>query len=245
MSPQSIPAFAMACIVLVIGVQNISVFFHRPHSRVRLTFFLACMAIALYELACAYLYSATTTADGQLGQRFQLIATAILAGIVPWFIVDYFRESHSVFRTLWTFVTVMSVLYLAAAAATAINPFGLFWTPTTPFPKTIDLPFGIRVVYNEASLGVFAGVQDLCTLVFIAVLALSLARAYARTRHAGMLPVLGVMAVMLACAACDLLVATGRIRFVYTLEYAIMAWPSSSPRPSRAAPSRRRACRPR
>jgi PAS domain S-box-containing protein len=221
-SLQSVPAVILASIVIFIGTHDLSVFFRRPKYNEHLTFFLTCLAIGFYDICCAFLYSAPSWVDGASWQRMQLVATALLCAVMPWFLFNFYADVLPVSRSAKTITATLSGFFLLAATAIVLNPGRLFWPGNQPLVKTIRLPLGLRVVYNEVQLGPLADLMNLLAVALVVILAVVIFRAFFRARRRGIVPLAVVVILILLCLLSDTLIARGALQFVYTSEYALM-----------------------
>jgi two-component system, cell cycle sensor histidine kinase and response regulator CckA len=212
--PLSLPAIAMGAITLFVGASHFVVWFRARRGSVDLTFALTCLCVALYDLACAGLYSAASPAEGAPWQRLQR-AVLCLAGVAfLQFIVDY---TGRLSRLVALGLSAPAVAYLATSLVVPERVFS-----TLPAPKYVLLGFGaftyqeVRVLPPGYALEVFGAVLLGAALVA----ALRQLRAGDRERAK---PLLIALAVLTAGVANDVGVALGMHRFVYTIEYAFMA----------------------
>ena len=222
MSLQSIPAVILSSIVIFIGTHNLSVFFRRPRNNEHLTFFFTCLAIGFYDICCALLYNSTSWVEGASWQRLQVVATALLCAVMPWFLFDFYADVLPVSPSVKNVTAWFTGFFILAAGAIAVNPGGVFWPGNVPLVKTIHLPTGMSVVYNEAELGLFADLMNLLAVALVVTLAFVIFRVFLRARRRGIVSLVVVVVLILLCLLSDTLVARGALPFVYTSEYALM-----------------------
>ena len=222
MSVQSIPAVILASIVIFIGAHNLSVFFRCPRNNEHLTFFFTCLAVGFYDVCCVLLYNSPSPVQGASWQRMQLAATALLCAIMPWFLFDFYADVLQVTPGTKTITAGLSVFFILAGTVSILNPARLFWPGSVPLVKTIRLPFGMSVVYNEVGLGPLADLMNLLAVATVVILSAVILRAFFRARRKGIIPLAIVVMLILLCLLSDTLVARGALQFVYTSEYALM-----------------------
>ena len=222
MTLQSIPAVILASVVIFIGTHNLGVFFRRPRNHEHLTFFLTCLAVAFYDVCCALLYNSHAWVEGASWQRMQVVATSLLCAVMPWFLFDFYADVLPVSAAAKVVTAWFSAFFMLAAFAVILNPRGVFWPGNVPLVKTIRLPAGMTVVYNEVTLGPFADLMNLLAVALVVTLAFVVFRAFLRARRKGIVSLAVVVVLILLCLLSDTLVARGALPFVYTSEYALM-----------------------
>ncbi len=220
---QSIPPLILAGITFYLGVYNILIFARRPHSREYLSFAACCLFMGIYDVLCALLYNSSSTAQGVVWQRMQGAALALVCVAFSWFVVDYLAQSAVFHRWSRLVLAPVSALFLVIAVACPINPLGLFWNDVQPLVKTMRLPLGMTVVYNEVAPGVLSNVQSALGFALYAYLFAFVLRAFRAgvgRRSAGSL--LAAMVLFFLAMVNDTAVSLGAYPFVYTMEYAYL-----------------------
>jgi PAS domain S-box-containing protein len=217
MNAQSIPVVAMASISLYVGFYHLLIYFRRRQHREDLTFALLCLVTSLYDVFCIGLYNSSTVAEGVQWQRAQLIALALFTTAFLWFVSDYTHQKPGL--VLYAF----SAFYLLAILIQLVDRSNLTLVVDSRSVKEVLLPLGIKITYQEATLGPFTAVQSLIGLAASTYIAVSGIRFYKRGYKREAVPLLLAMGFMYAAAFNDTAVSNGLYQFVYIIEYGYMA----------------------
>ncbi len=212
----SILPLMMAGVSGFVAVHHVLIYARTRRSTEPLTFAFLAACLALYDVACGFLYAAPSPAEGRPWQMVQV--WSLTAGAVAFvlFAADYTRRPRPRFLAF-----VVSAIVLLAAWAGAGGSRLVF--TDVPFARTSELPFGLRVTYNEVVEGPIATCLEAISLAVFAFAfraGLGLLRDGDRSR-AGRL--LAATAVLFAASVNDLLLGAGLVRSVYLIEYAFMA----------------------
>lgn len=214
-SVQSIPALCLAAITLYMGICHLLFFMRRTQRRADLTFAVSCLAMGLYDVFCAGLYSAESTLEGALWQRAQLVAISAVGIGFVWFVSDYTRRVGAGVR--WG----LSVVYLAAAAVMCFDRGSLVLRLDTPAVKSFTL-LGIPFRYNEVAFGPFPQIQSVVSALAFGYLFYVVVCFYADDRRRARRLVFALVMFFIGVAN-DSLVPLGVYTFPYLIEYAYMA----------------------
>jgi hypothetical protein len=155
----SIPIVVIASISFFVGLNHLSIYIQQRQSRVDLTFAVMCFTNGLYDVFCAGLYNAASVAEGAQWQRLQFIVLAFFNVAFLWFVSYYTHQKPQ--KATFAF----TIFYSLAALVQAVDRSNFTWLVEHPAIKEILLPFGIRVTYFEATLGLFTTIQGLMGLV--------------------------------------------------------------------------------
>jgi PAS domain S-box-containing protein len=198
-----------------VAVHHLLVFVRARRSTEPLTF--ACMAacLSVYDVACAFLYSAGSPAVGRPWQFVQV--ASLTAGAVAFvlFAADYTR------RPCGRFVAVLGsgVALLVLTAVVGGWDLVFAWEPQS---HRAGVPLGLRAAYNEVAEGPVAiGLYSVSLLAFVYVFLAGLRNfREGERRRAGRL--LAATAVLFLASVNDLALGLGLIASVYAIEYAFM-----------------------
>jgi PAS domain S-box-containing protein len=217
MTAHSIPTIVMAGLSLYVGLYHLLIYTRRKNHPEDLTFALLCLATCAYEVLCTGLYNVTTVADGVRWQRLQFISLAIFVAAFLWFVSDYTHRRKGVVVYAYT------AFYLCAIIVQIVDRSGFTWLPGLPSIKTIGLPFGMRITYYEATLGIFTTVQGLIGMAATFYIFWCGARFYAAGNRKEAVPLLVALGVMFLVAFNDTAVSNGLYQFIYLIEYGYAA----------------------
>ncbi len=211
----SIPPLLMASINAYVAAHYLVIYLRTRRSRQPLSFAHAAFAVCLYDIACAFLYSAASPAAGRPWQLVQTVAVTygVIALLV--FVADYAR------RPCGSFITAMGIGYGLLLAWVLVGGTQLVLSDV-PLVKHVQLPLGLGVTYNEVVAGPVTALHDLVSLgvfVYGFMAGAGLFRAGERSRATRLL---GAMGFLFLAAVNDIGVGLGFFRSVYTLEYAFM-----------------------
>jgi PAS domain S-box-containing protein len=217
MNAPSISVVVMASISFYVGLYHLLIYFRRKQHREDLTFALLCLAVGLYDVFCAGLYSATSVAAGAQWQRAQFIALALFTTFFLWFVSDYTRQRPRV--PTYAF----SVFFVLALFVQAVDRSSLTWMIERPSVKAVLLPLGMEITYREATFGPFTTLQSLTGMAAATYILWDSVRFYRRGHRREAVPLLLALGLMYMAAVNDTFVANGAYQFVYTIEYAYLA----------------------
>ena len=212
----SIPVVAMAGITLYAGVNQFLIFLHRRQRREDLTFALTCLTAGIYDIFCAYLYSATSLAEGVIYQRAQVVTLALVSAAFLWFIADYTRLASK--RVLSGF----TIFFLFAAIAGAIDRTALTWNIDKPLIKSFSLGFLGKITYYEATPGLLINIQSAAGIIGLGYIFWCALRLYRSGQEKKARPLLIAMTLFIIGAVNDTAVSIGIYQFIYLIEYAYM-----------------------
>jgi PAS domain S-box-containing protein len=217
MSAPSVPVVVMASISFYVGLYHLLIYLRRGQYREDLTFALLCLAVGLYDVFCAGLYSATSVAEGVRWQRAQFIALALFVTSFLWFVSDYTRQKP----LMPTYV--FSVFFMLALCVQVVDRSSLTWMVERPAVKEVLLPLGIEITYYEATFGPFTTLQSLTGMVAATYILWRSVRFYRRGYRREAVPLLLALGLMYVAAVNDTFVGNGVYQFVYAIEYAYLA----------------------
>ncbi|MBZ5590144.1 MAG: PAS domain S-box protein, partial [Acidobacteriia bacterium] len=211
----SIPPLLMASINAYLAVHFVVIHIRTRMAREILSFAHLAFAICLYDVCCAFLYSATSPGAGRI---WQLLQTGVLTfGTVGLLIF----VAHYTNRRPGRFLTGLCVGYGLILAAGLIGGFDLFFS-RVPLVKHLGLPFGLSVTYNEVEAGPLTTAHDLVSLsVFVFVFTAGAALYRAGERHRARL-LIAATGVLFIAALNDAALGLGFARSIYLIEYAFM-----------------------
>jgi signal transduction histidine kinase len=175
------------------------------------------LAVSLYCIFCAGLYSASTPEVGVQWQRGQLVALALITIAFAWFISLY---------TSWVNRPILYVLtgfFVLAGLAQIISPTELTWTLNPPSIKEIALPFGLHVTYYEATPGLLTNIHSVGGLLAAAYVLWGAVRFWLKQRSWESSRLLLALALFVLTALNDTAVSSGLYRFIYLIEYGYLA----------------------
>lgn len=217
MSAPSVLVVVMASISFYVGLYHLLIYFRRRQHREDLTFALLCLAVGLYDVFCAGLYSATSVAKGVQWQRAQFIALALFVTSFLWFVSDYTRQKPQI--PTYAF----SVFFLLALCVQIVDRSSLTWMVDRPAIKEVLLPLGVEITYYEATFGPFTTLQSLTGLVAATYILWRSVRFYRRGYRREAIPLLLALGLVYVAAVNDTFVSNGAYQFVYAIEYAYLA----------------------
>jgi PAS domain S-box-containing protein len=216
MNMASLLLVALAAITASMGIYHLFVYERVRNRREHLIFGLMCLAMALYDVAGAGLYSASSVEAGALWQTGRFGAVSLFAIAFVWFVADYTLASSG----LW--VRSLSVAMALCGLAGSAFPNPLVVLPQIPAIKNITLPFGISITYHEAALGPFCYLQG---ALFAAACIWAIIRIinYAKTSPGARANRLAIaMGLLIVAMGNDALVAMGFLLNIYLFEYAYL-----------------------
>jgi PAS domain S-box-containing protein len=215
MSGWSIPPLAMAGINAYLAVHYLVIYARVRRPPELLSFPLLAFALGVYDVACAFIYSAPSPESSRPWQLVQFAALTFGPLALLVFAARYTRRRHGPVAIL------MSLGYGIVLVATLVGGRALLVTDV-PLVRTVALPFGLFVTYREMAPGPLALVHDLVGLAvfgFIFVAGAAQRRRGDRARADRLLAATGLL--LLACLN-DAALALGVIRSIYLIEYAFM-----------------------
>ncbi len=217
MNGLSIPVIVIASISFYVGFYHILIFLRRKLHREDLSFSFLCLITGLYDVFCVGLYNATSVSEGVKWQRAQFMALAFLVPAFLWFVADY---THKKARA---HVYAYSAFFLLAFFVQAVDRSTLTWILDPPFIKSVTVPFGLKITYYEASLGLFTTIQSYMGLVASVYVLWSGMQFYRRGYKREATALLAAIGFMFLAAANDTAVSSGLYTFIYTIEYGYTA----------------------
>jgi PAS domain S-box-containing protein len=216
MSALSIPPIIMASITFYVGLYHLLIYCQHGQQREHLTFALMCLAVGFYDVFSAGLYNVTGVVEGMCWERAQLAALALFSIAFLWFVADYTSQVSSKVRR------ALSVYFLLCAVVQVVDRSGLTWLADQPAIKEMQLPFGLEIVYYEASPGPFTVMQNALGLLGFVYIFWAVVKFYRSGRQKESKPLLVAMGFFFISVFNDVAVGAGVYDFVYTLEYAYM-----------------------
>jgi PAS domain S-box-containing protein len=149
----SLPAVVFGSIALYVGTVHLLNFRRGDTPRYHFTFALTCFVVAAYDVFSAALYSATNVEEGVRWQNLQVVT--LLVGIAPlaWFVYDFGGRIRRIGPWL------LSSAAAALALLWTFAPYRWRWSDV-PDVRTIVLPLGLEVTYNEVEPGPLFGVTS-------------------------------------------------------------------------------------
>jgi len=217
MQAQAIPPVVMAGIAFYVASSQLLVFFRRKEDRESLTFALSCLAVGVYDLLCAGLYSAASVVEGASWQRAQFACLALVAIPLIWFVADHTRQGDR--RSL----RALSAVYALFAIVQLVDRGDFTFRATEPAIKRVHLPAGIDVTYHEAAPGIVAQAQALLGLLVVVYMLRLALLAYRGARRRQSRALLAAMGLFIVAVLNDSFVSMGLYSFVYLIEYGYMA----------------------
>lgn len=217
MNPLSIPAVILGSITFCVGVYILFIYDRWRQRRELLTFAMACLVAALYDVFCAGLYNAKSPVEGIIWQRLQLFSMGFFGIAFISFMADYVRiKKRKPLAVLYFILTVSSILIL-------VHDSTLTLTIGSLAIKHRALPFGLgSVTYHEAALGpVVIALSSFVLLVmgYTFFRAVVMYRAGLRKKA---LPLLWTVGILLAVLVNDGLVSLDLWGGIYLFEYGFM-----------------------
>ncbi len=212
----------LAVVTFYVGVYNLLIFFRRPKDREYLTLAASCIFFSMYDVFCALLYGVSTSAEGGQWQRWQGVALALATASFAWFVFDYLEESAGFPARARTVIAIISSAFLLNAVLLTVERSGLYWIMDRPLVKTIRLPFGATVVYNEVTPGPLSNLQSLIGFAAYAYVFALIVRVYRAGAKKLARPLIIVMSFFFIAMVNDTAVSGGWYSFVYIIEYAYM-----------------------
>jgi PAS domain S-box-containing protein len=208
MNPVAVPVLVLAGITLYVGVYHLGLYLRR-REQADLWFCLTCFAIAIYDVASAFLYDSRDVAQGMHWQRVQIAAALPIAFSLVHFLAAYsgVKLNQGLVRALW--------IWPAMALFGLWDPWGLVITDI-PNVQTVSTPLG-QVTYYEAVLGPLFHFYELAIagVAVVTVYIAQRAKRFGRKKLA--LPL--AVGVLLGGFIHDTLVAQGVLHNVYIAEY--------------------------
>jgi PAS domain S-box-containing protein len=207
----------MAGVSLYVGLYHLLIYAQRKNHPEDLTFAFLCLATSIYEVLCTGLYNAVSVAEGAEWQRLQFISIALFGTAFLWFVSDYARRPKGI--AIYAF----TAFYLAALIVQIVDRSNLTWIPSLPSVKAVSLPFGIQVIYYEATLGIISTIESLMGLAVTAYIIWCGVRFYQAGNRREAVPLLVALGVMTVAAINDTAVSNGLFDFIYLIEYGYLA----------------------
>lgn len=217
MSAQSAPAVAIAGITFYVGFYQLLIYIFRVRQKGGVLLGLMSLAVSLYCICCAGLYSATTPEVGVQWQRGQLIALALITIAFLWFISLY---------TSWINKAVLYAFtgfFVLAGLAQIIFPGELTWTLNPPSVKEVALPLGLHAVYNEATPGPLTNIHSIGGLLAAVYVLWGAVRFWLRQRSWESSRLLLALVLFILTALNDTAVSSGLYQFIYLIEYGYLS----------------------
>ncbi len=217
MNALSIPALTMAAVSIYVGSYHTLIYLRRPADQNDLTFALTCLAVGVYDILCAGLYSVTTPQEGVLWQRYQLMTIDLISITLLWFLISY--TAHQARIIDYTFTIMLGIASLLAL----FDRSSLTWLDQ-PLTKTFQLPYSqIDITYYEMAPGLFTNFQALIlALVYLYFLWIS-ALFFRTGDRKKAIPLLMGILVFIVSVVSDTLVSMGVYNFLYLIEYGYFA----------------------
>jgi PAS domain S-box-containing protein len=207
----------MAALCAFAGLSNLLIYVRRRDQAVNLSFPVMCLLMAFYDLLCAGLYSSGSITDGARWQWAQIIAIALCSAAVLNFIADYTGKVSRAPRIVFT------SWFVVEAAVGLFGGIGVVLDVAHPLVKRVNpLTAGI-VTYYEAAPGPIANLQSFGGLLLMIYVCVACVRLLVTGPRSKAVPMLVVVALLLAAAANDTLVSSGVLGSFYLVEYAFMA----------------------
>jgi PAS domain S-box-containing protein len=217
MSVISIPIVVIASVSFYAGLYHLLIYIRRRQHREDLIFAMMCFANGFYDVFCAGLYNATSVADGVQWQRMQFITIAFFNIAFLWFASVYTHQKPQ------KLTYALSVFFLFAAIVQVVDRSDLTWLVNRPAIKDMILPFGTRVTYYEATLGLFTTVQGIMGLIPGIYILVNTLRFYKRGYKREATPLIITLVFLYAAAINDTAVSNGVYEFIYMIEYGYIA----------------------
>lgn len=212
----SLPAALMAAVTLYAGITYLWLYLRRREHPHNLWFAFTCLSIALYDIFCAGLYSATSLHEGMFWQRFQFATIALFTICFSWFVVFFTR-----YRRRMPFYAASVVLFIFMV-------LGLFMkgevtlSPAHPGVKHVHLGDFFSVTYYEVQPGPLYLAQYLAMILTALLVFYVVIWFYRRSEERRRLPLIIAMISFLLAALNDSLVGAGVYSFVFIMEYAYL-----------------------
>ena len=215
MNGWSIPPLLMASVNAFVAAQLLLIHLRTRRRREMLTFAGLALAVGLYDVCCSLLYNAATPADGRPWQLAQMGVLGVASVALMVFVADYTQ------RGLRRLITWFGAAYAVLLAGILLGGTALMVTHV-PAVKSISLPLGLAVRYNEMRPGPVAPLFDTLALgafIFVFAAGAFQYRAGERRRAVRLFAATGLL---FASAVHDAALGLGVIRSVYLIEYAFM-----------------------
>lgn len=203
----------MASISLFIGVYYLFFFVKRPQIREHLPFALLCFSVALYDIASAGLYNATSLAVGVSWQRIQLDSVMPILIFSVWFtsILTEQKNNRVVQFSIFWFSALLLISFFAGPNLTL--------STSTPAIKDVHFFHLVSIRYYESSVGILYRVMIISALLAYVYLLVLYIRYFQKTQKRILLLVIYGALTYFVGVANDSLVAMQVIRSVYVSEY--------------------------
>jgi two-component system cell cycle sensor histidine kinase/response regulator CckA len=216
MPQTSVPTLILAVIAFCASAYHFLIYARRPTRRVDLTFALTCLMIGFYDLFCVGLYGASSPEVGVIWQERQVLALGLVAIAFVWFISDYTG------RAIRPVVYGLTLLYSLLILFNIVTQYHWAWTHE-PLIKTVKLPWGGSLDYQEMTAGPSTGVMSLSGALIFIYCAVLIRRLWIRgdRRRVGPL-IFGTFAFFLGVVN-DAVVSLGLYPGPYLIEYSFLA----------------------
>jgi len=212
----SLPPLLMAAVCSYVGVYYGWMYFRRREDRENFSFAMTCFSIALYDLFCAGLYSASGIEEGMFWQRLQFASLALFSIAIAWFIFHYTRRPD---RKPLAAISAWMGLFFAAGLLTRGE---LTLSLTRPHVKHTGLGGLVSITYYEADPGLLYDIQYISMILMSVYLLKVIADYYRGGSRRQARPLLVSVLIFFAAALNDTFVGTGIYRFIFLVEYAYM-----------------------
>ena len=215
MTGWSIPPLLMASINAYVAAHYATVYTRTRKPRELMSFPYLALALCIYDVASAFLYNASAPAAGRPWQIVQYAALGI--GVVALLVFT----AQFTGRRVGRFVAAMCAGYALLLAAVILGGSRLLVTDV-PLVRSVALPFGFGVTYNEMApgpLGTAYDVMSLAVFGYIYVAGVGLFRSGERLRARRLLVATGILCL---AGLNDAALGLGLTRSIYMIEYAFM-----------------------
>lgn len=212
----SISAVVIASVTFYIGIYHLLIYFRRKGHREDLTFSLTCLAVGIYGVLCAGLYSSDSFLEGARWQQGQVMVLPLVAVAFLRFIFDYTKQKSGWIANLFTLFFILTVI------VNALDPTGLVLQFDKPFAKYINLPFGIMITYYEVMPGPFLEFQGFVGTVFFLYIFWVCVRFLKTEDRSKSISLIAAVAVLFLSLLNDYMITSGLYQFIYIFEYAYM-----------------------
>jgi two-component system, cell cycle sensor histidine kinase and response regulator CckA len=217
MPAQAIPPVVMAGIAFYVASSFLVSSFRRKDRGEYLTFGLSCLAVGVYDLLCAGLYSASSVIEGAGWQRAQFASLALVAIPFIWFVASHTRQGDR------RMLHALTACYALFAVIQIVDRSDLTLIVNEASIKRVHRPAGLDVTYYEAASGIVTQAQRLVGLLVVVYMLRLAALAYRSGRRKEARPLLLALGLFAGAVLNDIFVSTGIFHFIYLMEYGYLA----------------------
>lgn len=213
----SVPLIAIAGVSFYVAITCLLIYLRQKKYREELYFSIFCLAVGVYALLCASLYSSASPTEGAAIQRLQLTILPVV-GIAFLLFASQYTGIHN-----YKILGLLSLMYMIAVIFQIFDRSDLTWMVNSPLIKVIHLPGNYQVVYNEVTPGIVSILESVISIPVV-IYAFYMAIIYYRKgEQKRAIPLLIAQVIFAVGVINDTAVSNGWYEFIYLIEYGYLA----------------------